>query len=1240
MKKRLIGTLLLGALMVSSTSVFVSCKDYDDDINNIVATKADKTLLEETRLALQTEIGGLRTRLEGVEGQIASLNTKVTELSNGKADKFTENGKTYNLQDVWNALNPLLQKEQELRTRLTAAESAITDINNLIGGQLSNGKTYKEAVEDLYAKLAAIDTKLTTAISRIDGIEADLNTPTTGLKAVVADLTNQVNVLNGYKARVEAIEADYLKAADKTELLNKIDALKTQLQGEITAAETAAKSYAYAQAQDALRAAKDYTDGEVQKLTQKLNALSDQVNALGAALNTLNVYVKNALRGLVFIPESYNWGIEAMGIHAMNYFYYRYLPDYPNNIPAAKADEKEKVGYVGADHATAAVNYAVPGKRTLHARYDSVEQSRVLKFVAKYHMNPSSANIADAKKIEIIDQDRMYVTRGHSEAFLSCDPDITKHSWENGVLSVNVKVADLTKIKSIRNQGLATTFATQITIDNGDQDTTITSDYATVYQDTIRDLRLAHANLPKWSTAYAAERGYNNGYIFNAHCGGCSKDDAATPNRRSHLMATVAEAAYFASQDSVDWNKTLDLNALMETHYTTEAGQHDILKAEEMAANGLSYKFELTGYYIGTNATSESAQAAIKDGILRPQMPTTDGKGAAYEATAQDRSTIGRTPMVRVSLVMTDDAGVERTLDYGYIRIKITETKTAQPDPATPVLTYTGATYTYTYSGECVDPAGSPEPYEVSTTWVQTQYDIYNKLMNDPNVNLGSISREEFEDIYKLNATDAGAMPVPYTAGNPSDLKQYEVKADGTVGEALATKIGTASVEIDVNPENGQATHTLKWTMDAATAKAFFVDGAGTLDAKAKEHTAYGIAVKYVSNQAKYPDFYVVLQAPGKATVTVNKPKAVVNWDNYKITEYWYNTNGTAGGSGKDEIHAQTITPEDVTAATVCVPLDTRISDVFNGNTLLTSAMYTITDNTAGGEYALDKLTMSLIFDKKNDDKEYKGVSGITYKMRVDPTNDKNLQAADKSKDPLVYVTIAKIVLDGTGLTGINHQVVELQHGVAEAEDLLNYKAHNELAEDVLFAYIGMKAQNACPKDLPLEYTPFATRFLRPINAKGADVDPIEDANPKQLQVINLRDLVTLTDWRDEPFKTTPKDYWAYYNIKKIEIDGAAADGSDISQYIKTNLNQADGSFVKLSTVTNQIELTYAPIGKTTGAFGTAESYGTLTYRNNSNALGQFDLRFKVRVTYEWGYVLTQDITVHVNSTRNNARQK
>ena len=83
MKKRLIGTLLLGALFVSSTSVFVSCKDYDDDINNIVATKADKTALEETKAALQTEINGLKTRLETVEGNI-------TMLTNNKADKFTE----------------------------------------------------------------------------------------------------------------------------------------------------------------------------------------------------------------------------------------------------------------------------------------------------------------------------------------------------------------------------------------------------------------------------------------------------------------------------------------------------------------------------------------------------------------------------------------------------------------------------------------------------------------------------------------------------------------------------------------------------------------------------------------------------------------------------------------------------------------------------------------------------------------------------------------------------------------------------------------------------------------------------------------------------------------------------------------------------------------------------------------------------------------------------------------------
>ncbi len=35
MKKRIFGMLLMGAMVIASVSMFTSCKDYDDDINNL-----------------------------------------------------------------------------------------------------------------------------------------------------------------------------------------------------------------------------------------------------------------------------------------------------------------------------------------------------------------------------------------------------------------------------------------------------------------------------------------------------------------------------------------------------------------------------------------------------------------------------------------------------------------------------------------------------------------------------------------------------------------------------------------------------------------------------------------------------------------------------------------------------------------------------------------------------------------------------------------------------------------------------------------------------------------------------------------------------------------------------------------------------------------------------------------------------------------------------------------------------
>ena len=68
MNKKFLSAILFGALMVSSTGTFVSCKDYDDDINNINKELTDiKSKLSDLESKVTTG-GAYVTKIESVEG--------------------------------------------------------------------------------------------------------------------------------------------------------------------------------------------------------------------------------------------------------------------------------------------------------------------------------------------------------------------------------------------------------------------------------------------------------------------------------------------------------------------------------------------------------------------------------------------------------------------------------------------------------------------------------------------------------------------------------------------------------------------------------------------------------------------------------------------------------------------------------------------------------------------------------------------------------------------------------------------------------------------------------------------------------------------------------------------------------------------------------------------------------------------------------------------------------------------
>lgn len=1096
-------------------STFTSCKDYDDDINNLQTQIDALTPLKTVKTELQSELANLQKQLEAKDAQ---LQEAITKLQTADADQTKQ-------------ITKLAADVSGLEARVKTAEEALAKVNEALKGKASEAE-----LKELAGKVAAVESSLVEHLKQIKELKAGLEDVQTAQEGIKSDIQEQKDALEGYKTRLEALEKKGLSEADIKKIYDKIE--------------------------EATKALDKKLSEEIAQLKADAKSLSDKIDAVSTNVNVLNVLLPTELRSIVFAPDSYYWGIEATKIQTLKYNAYTLSPVAWNVI--------ETKGYDKAE------------------RYEAKAGSRVLAFVANYHMNPSTAVIDPATaKVNVLSGDKEY-TRAAADAGLS----VASWTVEGGMLKVNLDVTNPEKIKSVKENEMVTVFATQVTLPgmtlNKDQniaERTITSDYATLYAESISDLKLAHR--AGEDVPFLGVESPNKSVLA-----GPDKDHKHHQLLMQHAFEAGVSGKY-GPQDSVNYNETLDLRKLVEVHYKNAKGVNRLMTAEDFEANGMKFKFEITALYLGSTKTSESAHAAInpEDGYtFRPQMPEYDkdhvGKQQAYGAE-QARPTIGRTPLVRVSLLDKDG----KVLDYGYIRIKITEKKTPATVEPDKHVDYQGPDYNYSYNGECTDPA---KEWKYETKWIQTEYDLYHML---------GITREEFEANYGVS---------PVKDANNGGLQQYKMSANGKTFEKMAEPIGQAYTKNETSPEDGTLTSILGWKLTAVQAKQLFVT---------EKKANVEIAVKYESkDKSKYPDVFVTFKT-GKRVGEDSTPAGEVKLADNIISNYWYATNTSTPGTA--EIHSNTLTPEDNPNGTAD-KMETTFGDVFKGNKIGASLINVVKDLTEGKEYAAAKLKLSLVFDAANTGKEYKGIDGKTYVMSVSE-DGKTLNAQIKGNQAKIPVATL------TSPEDPSETMIAYQHN-DYAHALLNYKDHNSLANDVVKAIIGIKAQNECAKNLALTNNTFDVRFLRPINAKNANKE-IVDASYVEMQQIKATDLLKFTDWRDAWNKKQAAgiggEYEKYYGVTGVTIDGIA-DGQSISlnPNVMTNLGQSDPSkFVPLGDVTKNIDFVY-----------TAADGGTLTYKNLSATVQEFQIKIPVTVKYLWGYI-TENVTITVKKTANNAKK-
>ena len=231
MRKKYLSALLFGALLFASTGTFTSCKDYDDDINNLqeqisgqegVSTKI--SAIESTISSLQSAQSGLQSAIDAAESaaQQAALAAQNAAIEAAKAD--------------------LEAAKAELQAAATAdkeeLQAAIATVNETlagISGSIQTLEQFKTNTEASLEALAQADTNLQNAITDLEASVAEnaqqIAANKTAIDAQVAAL-EEYKALTGadidaLKASIEAIEAGQLTE----EMTNKIAEQVTEAVG-------------------------------------------------------------------------------------------------------------------------------------------------------------------------------------------------------------------------------------------------------------------------------------------------------------------------------------------------------------------------------------------------------------------------------------------------------------------------------------------------------------------------------------------------------------------------------------------------------------------------------------------------------------------------------------------------------------------------------------------------------------------------------------------------------------------------------------------------------------------------------------------------------------------------------------------------------------------------------------------------------------------------------------------------
>ena len=189
MNKKFLSAILFGVLMVTSTGTFVSCKDYDDDIDNLDKKSNDLntqlTTLQSALDAAKSDIAAAKSAADAAQEAAATAKAEAIQAAVDKVNEMLKNAPSQEALDA-------------LKTQISAIGTNLATISGTVDANAS-------AIAQLKLQMAAVEKYKTLIAGNTEEIEK-INTAITAINKAMEDVATTADV-KAIDAKITAVAA-------------------------------------------------------------------------------------------------------------------------------------------------------------------------------------------------------------------------------------------------------------------------------------------------------------------------------------------------------------------------------------------------------------------------------------------------------------------------------------------------------------------------------------------------------------------------------------------------------------------------------------------------------------------------------------------------------------------------------------------------------------------------------------------------------------------------------------------------------------------------------------------------------------------------------------------------------------------------------------------------------------------------------------------------------------------------